>query len=175
MHEVFAQLDEFEDPIPIEFLREWIERISLTHDQVAPYVRFHAEHYMRNLMHSGPAYQALILCWQAGQRSPIHDHLGSSCAVRIIQGTATETVFDRTSEGLVYPTHSNFLTEGSTTASASDDIHQVSNLQSDQRDLVTLHVYSPPLLVMNTFSLFDDAVSRFVDPVNLEFVSGAGI
>ena len=51
----------------------------------------------------------------------------------------------------------------------------MSNLQRDGADLVTFHIYSPPLLWMNMYSLLDDSVSRFFDPVNDEFVSGAGI
>jgi DMSO/TMAO reductase YedYZ molybdopterin-dependent catalytic subunit len=35
------------------------------------------------------------------------------------------------------------------------DLHQVSNLQAGSADLVTLHVYSPPLLRMTTYSLTD--------------------
>ena len=38
-------------------------------------------------------YQAWVMCWRNGQRSPIHDHKGSSCAVRVLRGTLTETLF----------------------------------------------------------------------------------
>jgi hypothetical protein len=41
-------------------------------------------------------------------------------------------------------------------------------------DLITLHVYSPPL-PMNAYSLLDARVSRFIDPINDEFLAGAGI
>ena len=54
-------------------------------------------------------------------------------------------------------------------------MHQLSNLQAGNADLVTLHVYSPPLLRMNVFSLHGDAVREFFDPINDEFTSGAGI
>ena len=42
-------------------------------------------------------------------------------------------------------------------------------------ELVTLHIYSPPLFRMNMFSLVDAKVVQFFDPVNEEFLSGAGI
>jgi hypothetical protein len=50
----------------------------------------------------------------------------------------------------------------------------MSNLQADGRDLVTLHVYSPPLVVMRKYSLTDSSIAEFVDPVR-EFAQGAGI
>lgn len=54
------------------------------------------------------------------------------------------------------------------------DIHQVSNLQPNDAELVTLHVYSPPLFVMGTYSLTDPMRGEFRDPI-FEFVAGTGI
>jgi len=51
----------------------------------------------------------------------------------------------------------------------------VANLQPEGTDLVTLHIYSPPLYRMNMYSLVDAKVKQFFDPVNEEFFSGAGI
>jgi hypothetical protein len=47
-------------------------------------------------------------------------------------------------------------------------------LQSGGTDLVTLHLHSPPLLVMGQYSLLDSAVSEFSDEVHA-FAEGAGI
>ena len=138
------------------------------------YALFSDKRYQRNLMQEGPSYQALVLCWRAGQRSPIHDHAGSSCGVRVIEGTAVETLFERTEAGHVYATGSRELTPGHCCVSADSDIHQLSNLQSDGRDLVTMHIYSPPLLVMGMYSLTETIVQRFEDPV-VAFADGAGI
>ena len=49
-----------------------------------------------------------------------------------------------------------------------------SNLQSANADLVTLHIYSPPLLVMGQYSLIDPTVHEFKDEV-YAFTEGAGI
>ncbi len=45
------------------------------------------------------------------------------------------------------------LTAGHVCASQDDDTHQVSNLQSQGQNLVTLHIYSPPLRAMQKFSI----------------------
>jgi cysteine dioxygenase len=126
-------------------------------------------------MHNGPTYQALVLCWRNGQRSPIHDHQGSSCAVKVLRGLALETIFQRAANGMIYADYSRELGEGSITASQDADIHQISNLQPDSHDLVTLHIYSPPLLCMNTYSLLDATVAQFYDPINDDFRDGGGI
>ena len=133
------------------------------------------ERYLRNLIYAGPAYQALVLCWRSGQRSPIHDHTGSSCGVKVISGVATETTFAVAPNDMVYALSSRHLPAGSTCASQDADVHQMSNLQPAGADLITLHIYSPALVYMNMYSIVAASVERFFDPINNEFVSGAGI
>jgi cysteine dioxygenase len=169
------ELDFFTDRIPLDVLKAWLARTEVSLDMVRPYLKFSPDHYVRNLLHSGPAYSALVICWLSGQRSPIHDHRGSSCAVKVISGTATETAFASAANGMYYATGSRQLTTGDSCASQDADVHQISNLQPEGTDLVTLHIYSPPLFRMNMFSLVDAKVVQFFDPVNEEFASGAGI
>ena len=167
-------LDAFSGRIPLQHLAAHLEATTVGFDDVKPHAYFGERTYRRNLLHTGPAYQALILCWRNGQRSPIHDHRGSSCGVRVLRGVATETRFTLSPNGMILATHSRELAEGSVCASQDADIHQMSNLQAGGAELVTLHVYSPPLLRMGTYSLTDAAVGEFVDPV-FENCHGAGI
>jgi cysteine dioxygenase len=53
------------------------------------------------------------------------------------------------------------------------DLHQISNLQAGDADLVTLHVYVPPLVRMKTYSLTEPIMGEDVWPE--VFGSGAGI
>lgn len=170
------ELDEHVDRIPLGTLEAALRDLALTRADVAHFVKFSDQGYRRNLMHEGHAYQALVLCWKPGQRSPIHDHRGSSCGVKVIEGVAVETVFERTKTGMVYATVSHAHVAGSVCATQDADIHQVSNLSDDGGALVTLHVYSPPLLTMGTYSLYDTSVGEFTDPVFQDLLlDGAGI
>ena len=171
---LLQQFDRHADAVPLAELVTTLAESEISLDDVRDFVCFGKDTYQRNLIHCGPAYQALILCWRSGQRSPIHDHRGSACGIRVLQGTLSETVFERSEIGLVYPTKTHELRQGGVCGSFDSDMHQVSNLQPAGQDLVTLHIYSPPLLVLGTYSLTDDLVSDFVPPVH-EFTHGAGI
>jgi cysteine dioxygenase len=174
--ELLRRLDAFRDRIPLGELEAALTDVSMTLDDVRPWLVFGTETYRRNLVHAGPAYQALVLCWRNGQRSPIHDHSGSSCGVRVLAGRAVETVFERTRTGMVFAVRSLAHAPGGVCATQDADIHQVSNLADDGADLVTLHVYSPPLLNMGTYSLFDPHVRAFHEPVHEDaLVDGGGI
>jgi cysteine dioxygenase len=171
----FTALDRFGGPLPLPAILDWFREEPLTLEDLAGYMTFHPARYVRNRVHDGPAYQALLLCWRNGQRSPIHNHRGSRCGVKVLRGVATETTFARAPNGLVLPVGSRELPEGHTCASADEDTHQVSNLQAGGADLVTLHVYSPPLLRMEMFSLETPAVREWDDPVYDPFTHGGGI
>ena len=71
-----------------------------------------------------------------------------------MQGTATETTFDFTPSGQIKAVDSKDCAEGHVCSSQDEEIHQVSNLQATDSKLVTLHIYSPPLRQMDTYSLF---------------------
>lgn len=176
LRRVFEELDAWRERIPLSELKRTLADLSITLDDVRPFVKFDVDGYRRNLVHAGPAYQALVLCWRNGQRSPIHDHRGSSCGVRVLHGTGLETVFERARNRMIYAVRSREMRPGSICATQDEDIHQVSNLADDGSDLVTLHVYSPPLLQMGTYSLFDTEVRPFLEPVYEEaLVDGGGI
>ena len=49
--------------------------------------------YRRIAIHRREHYEAMVLCWKSGQRSAIHNHAGSACVVRVVEGRATETRF----------------------------------------------------------------------------------
>jgi cysteine dioxygenase len=171
----FAGLDRVVGQLPLRIILDWLDEVPLTTQDVANYLVFSPERYVRNRLHTGPAYQALLLCWRNGQRSPIHNHRGSHCGVKVLRGVATETLFALAPNGMVLPDSSRDLQPGHICASADADTHQISNLQAGRADLVTLHVYSPPLLRMEVFSLDNPAVNEWDDPVNDPFPLGGGI
>lgn len=168
-------LDRAVGQLPLPVLLDWLGETPLTADVLANYLIFNPQRYVRNRLHDGPAYQALVLCWRNGQRSPIHNHRGSACGVKVLRGVATETLFTRAPNGMVLPISSRDLARGHICASADEDIHQISNLQAGSADLVTLHIYSPPLLRMDMFSLDNPAIDQWDDPINDPFPLGGGI
>jgi DMSO/TMAO reductase YedYZ molybdopterin-dependent catalytic subunit len=148
-------LNHLEGRAPLDRLTGLLRRLELGCEDVADFIRFSDDTYQRNLIHAGRWHHLWAMCWKNGQRSPIHDHAGSSCAVRVLRGTATVTDFAFAANGHVKALSSKDLPPGSVVGSQNDDLHQISNLQAGDADLVTLHVYTPPLMRMGTYSLTD--------------------
>lgn len=143
-----------EGAIPLEVMRDQLERLENNLQMLAPWWMFDACTYRRNLIRRTATYEALLLCWLPGQRSPIHDHRGSGCAFRVIEGVVTETLYEPTKSGLVTAASMRWLPPGTICASREFDVHEVANTQL-KADLVTLHIYSPPLRDVNLYRAAD--------------------
>ena len=157
-----ALFQAFEDrgaPIPLKDLLSSLVALDITRDDVAEAVRFDGAGYQRIIIHHGTHFEALVLCWQSGQGSPIHDHAGSSCAVRIVEGRATETTYRRSPSGQLYPSQSRSYKQGSVTGCHDQGTHQVANLQPAGQNLITLHVYSPPPSEWSYYRLDDTTLA----------------
>jgi len=170
---MFGHLDSLAARPDLARLTAELSRFDIEVDDLCEYMHFAEKTYKRNLVRATPNYHAWLLCWKNGQRSPIHNHSGSVCVVRVLRGTLTETLFELAPNGHVKATFSRDFSEGSLIGSEDTDIHQVSNLQAGNSDLVTLHVYTPPLNQMCTYSMYD--LSRGYEVWDLEFSDAAGI
>jgi cysteine dioxygenase len=173
LDELFDYLDWLKQRATLADLVGQLSELNVDCDDLGEHILFSERAYARNLVRKGAWYHLLALCWKNGQRSPIHDHAGSSCGVRVLRGVMTETTFAFAPNGHIKAVASRDLGQGGVCASQDSDIHQVSNLQANNADLVTLHVYSPPLAWMGTYSLYD--TSRGQEPMLLEFSDAAGI
>ena len=51
--------------------------------------------YTRNLVDEGNGkFNVMALCWGEGHGSSVHDHSGSDCFVKVLDGQLQETLFD---------------------------------------------------------------------------------
>ncbi len=158
------ELDAGANPLSLNELRALLQQLEFDSADLTKHLQFDESGYRRNLLRRTTAYEALLLCFEAGQRTPIHDHCGCVCGVRVLQGQAIETNFESTPDGWLFATGSRELPEGGVVGSQDMDIHQLSNLQTGGRRLVTLHIYTPPLGEVGNYSIVDNSVTRVVAP-----------
>jgi len=151
--ELFDAWDQREDAIPFRDLVDSLRGLELERADFAGALIFADRNYRRVAIRRRPHYEALVLCWKSGQRSPIHNHLGSSCVVRVVEGRATETRYVVSPCGKLVPQISRRYRAGGIAACRDDAIHQMANLEPVGQDLVTLHVYSPPPASWNYFKI----------------------
>ncbi len=150
MEPLFRALDRYAGPVPIEALIELVHDLSVSTDSLGDAIQIDATRYVRTLVFRSEIAEVFVMAWLPGQCSPIHDHAGSACAVRVVSGAALEQRFDRNDDGTVSRSGEPVRLEaGGVTGSVDSDIHTVANAATGpaptREILVTIHVYSPPL------------------------------
>jgi cysteine dioxygenase len=136
----------------LDVLSRLLQQATVTRADLLPACTFGTSGYRRNTISEGPWYELLCLCWRSGHVTPIHDHRGVSCAFKVIEGTGTEVRFEVTASGLVCPSGTADMAPGYICAAQDEAIHQVANMQAPGQDLITLHIYSPPIAKMHTYT-----------------------
>jgi quercetin dioxygenase-like cupin family protein len=99
---------------------------------------FQENHYARNLVFRSDNVEILVVCWKPGQGSPIHGHGPSDGLMIILEGEITNTTY--TADGRKITTVWSEGDVGHTPVGAQ---HEVKN--TSDRDVVSLHIYAPPL------------------------------
>ncbi len=160
----FDRLDQHVGPLPLDVLRSAMNDLNITLDDLKGFVSYDGECYQRNRLHIGPGYHALALCWSPGQHSVIHNHEGSGCGFLVVNGTATETLYTVGDDGMLQQHETRTHQPGTVRVSFDADIHRMGN-ENVRDGLVTLHIYSPPLLEAETYELGSQRRGRWVDPI----------
>jgi cysteine dioxygenase len=114
--------------------------------EIAKYAHFDCRFpYTRNLVASdGIHYSLLLLCWNEGMESKIHDHPCDGCFVKALQGDIRETKYskDQDADQLLL-SNETVIRDGSVTyMDNSIGYHKVGNAGSIPA--ITLHLYTPP-------------------------------
>src|SRR5205085_217039 len=131
----------------------WLEDLQLEATDLRPYISFKPATYARHRVFRNEHVELHVLCWRTGQRTPIHDHNGSYGVVRVWSGIMWETMFKLDERrGLIYRAGRDW-TDGAITGADIPDIHQLGNPDVSGQDLITLHLYAPPLGSLNIYKL----------------------
>lgn len=132
-----------------------------------------SRNYTRNLVDEGNGKSnLLVVVWNPGRCSPIHDHADAHCVMKILKGTLNETLYpmpacsasgDSTSSGTVTPPHAlketTYLENQVTYISDKIGLHKISNPSADEV-AVSLHLYTPPHAANYGFNLFDEKTGK---------------
>lgn len=153
-------------------MQDILERLVIPAAELQSHTRFSNKSYARNLVHKTGEFEIMVMCWHPGQRSAIHDHAGSLGGLKILDGSLTESLFQKAPNGMIKSLSSADYTVGETRVEETSLIHQISNLQEDNGKAISVHIYVPPLARMNVYSLEDPSVKNTLPQY---FSAGAGI
>jgi cysteine dioxygenase len=132
---------------------------SAAHEDWRAYAHFAPDAYTRNLVGRNAWYELLVLCWDAGQESPVHNHAGQNCWMAVLDGEIEEIHYHPAADGRPGPLRrGNARRFGRGRCAFINDgiaLHLV-RPSGGQRG-VSLHLYSRPI---ETCNVYDAATGR---------------
>jgi len=175
LHGVFSS-----DSVNVELVNHLMMVYTSNYNDWKKYAKFDRYRYTRNLVDAGnDRFNLMILCWNEGQSSAIHDHADSHCFMKILKGGLSEIKFSWPREYSESALISNLepkcadigayqnendeeeqLQEiGRSTMNTNDvcyindniGLHRVEN-SSNTDVAVSLHLYCPPFDTCNVFN-----------------------
>lgn len=122
--------------------------LNLEIKEIEKYCHWNTEFYTRNLIHKTNAYEIMVLCWEKGQCSPIHNHQDQDCWMYVAAGNIDEIYFHQSTEknGKLKLTEGNqFHHKQSEMSYINDNIalHEIRNVGNSRA--ITIHLYSLPI------------------------------
>jgi len=164
----------------VEKLRQIMENYSSKPREWQQYAFFDKFRYTRNLVAAdedyknkkdedgnlikGPQWNLLVLCWGPGHQSPIHDHSGSHCILKVLNGELRESRYEWPADmstndsrpltglsGIKMKTEEVRVLNQAAYMCDQLGLHRISN-RSETEGAISLHLYWPPIDICRTFN-----------------------
>ncbi len=159
--ELIERLESQSAPPTLEQLNAWLAQAEISREDLSSYIGFKEGNYWRHRVCRNRFVEMLVLCWRPGHKTPIHDHNGSHGAVKVSEGVLWETIFTYDQDqGLGYRSVRE-CQAGEITGADVPDIHQLGNPEVSGQDLITIHIYAPPLGVLNTYKVGSSVIDLY--------------
>ena len=131
-----------ERPLTEEEIIELALGVDLDALETGGYCKYQKRCYARNTVMLNGHVELVVICWAATQASSVPDHGRSNCLYLVVDGTMQEELYVL-EDGEPIRTEARTWERGEITMASGPTIHRISN--PTERDLFTIHIYSPPL------------------------------
>src|SRR4051794_17924438 len=84
-----------------DVLHGLVKRLTIDSALLAPYIQFNQGGYARNVLFRDEKFEAICLCWEAGQFTAVHNHGGSFGVVYVHEGALDVTTYGRVDDRAV--------------------------------------------------------------------------
>jgi len=114
--------------------------------ELDPYLVWKPDRYTRGLVYRNELFEVIVLCWNVGQGSPVHDHAGQRCWMTLPQGRLeiTNYAYKHGREIEFIDTEIVGEHESDIHIDQCSSVHQITNRCAWCEPAVSLQVYSRP-------------------------------
>jgi len=128
-----------------------IRSAKFLENDFSEYCSWSKDCYTRNCIVNNEKFELILICWCNGHQTPIHDHGGEECWVRVIDGELKETIYRQDKDGELYSVKSFVsLTNQVTYMKDFMGFHRLKNVANKRS--MSLHLYAKPIRNCRAFN-----------------------
>ena len=120
-----------------------IRKAQLSLEELHSFATWKLNDYTRNCLTRNEKFELILLCWDSGVHTPIHDHGGKDCWIYQLQGSIDEVRFEKTGQHLTESNRIKIQAGGLSFINDKMGYHAIQN-NSEQRAM-SLHIYASPI------------------------------
>ncbi|WP_226585250.1 cysteine dioxygenase [Halobacillus litoralis] len=145
--EAFQALDTYTP----QSLKDTFIKLNITLEELQPYLKDPDDKpYYRQMIYEDDEVEMIVMNWADIDCAP-HDHGHSTGWIQVMNGETKQTIYQAEGETLPLPLYTEFKEKGSLFFAPEGGIHKMG--RKGEHDLVTLHLYSPPIRGMRVYDL----------------------
>lgn len=136
-------------------IKKKISLIDIPVKTLEPYMNWEKGKYTRNCLYRSKTFELLLLCWDTGASTPIHDHGGEHCWVYQVAGnlkekkfTCTNSTLSEIGERVIAAGNTSYMFE-------KKGFHLLEN--KHKQKAVSLHIYARPIQSCKVFNIRSSA------------------
>ena len=136
-----------------------IHSIKFPANTLDKYSSWSSECYTRNCIIKNERFELILLCWEKGQVTQIHDHGGEECWVKVVEGEFRENIYKEDEAGKLKIVKSAISKANEVTYMKDFmGFHSLENTANKRS--MSLHLYAKPIRNCN---VFDEKTKTFIN------------
>ncbi|MBL4708206.1 MAG: cysteine dioxygenase family protein [Flavobacteriales bacterium] len=136
---------------------EILKRVNIPSSSFDSYSTWCEDNYTRNCIARTKEYEMILLCWEKGIKTAIHNHGGQDCWVYQIRGKIEECRYKSVDQEVLENPFKHVIEEGGLTyMNDKYGYHSLENISGTRA--LTLHVYNAPI---DTCKVYDKESENF--------------
>lgn len=130
LNRIEAAFNRTDSSVDVDELWRVLEDYKSSPDEWAKFAFYDMTKYKRNLVAEYDKFNVMIICWGPGSRSSIHDHSGSHCFMKVLEGELVESRFAWPDESALKGVQSQEMCLISDTLMKHDQVHYINGKYS---------------------------------------------
>ncbi len=132
-----------------------LARYTFPSHDLLPYLRWNQRHYTRTCVVRNDRFELLVVCFEAGQRTSIHDYDSEVAWIHPLMGEVVEERFRKEEGKLVVESTSRLVTGRMGSLTREDSIHRFTATGPGRA--ITLNLYAP---AMSQWRVYDEGTGN---------------